>query len=133
MVRILAKGILLLKGSEEILRLRTVACSKVLQFLENVFEELQLLVRDLLPGDGCLDCNLRREGHWKDAILLLRYGLVDLARTAGMLGVRLPLQIEDLVWESALLINYSDRVGQARPCGTVAGSARSAAVGARFR
>ena len=59
MVRILAKEILLLKGSEEILRLRTVACSKVLQFLENVFEELQLLVRDLLPGDGCLDCNLR--------------------------------------------------------------------------
>ena len=96
MVRILAKGILLLKGSEEILRLRTVACSKVLQFLENVFEELQLLVRDLLPGDGCLDCNLRREGHWKDAILLLRYGLVDLARTAGMLRVRLPLQIENL-------------------------------------
>ena len=46
MVRILAKGILLLKGSEEILRLRTVACSKVLQFLENVFEELQLLVRE---------------------------------------------------------------------------------------
>ena len=59
MVRILAKEILLLKGSEEILRLRTVACSKVLQFLENVFEELQQLVRDLLPGDGCLDCNLR--------------------------------------------------------------------------
>ena len=34
--------------------------------------------------------------HWKDAILLLRYGLVDLARTAGMLRVRLPLQIENL-------------------------------------
>ena len=96
MVRILAKGILLLKGSEEILRLRTVACSKVLKFLENVFEELQLLVRELLPGDGCRDCNLRREGHWKDEILLLRYGLVDLARTAGMLRVRLPFQIENL-------------------------------------
>ena len=35
---------LLVKGREEILRLRAFACSQGFQLLENIFEEVQLLV-----------------------------------------------------------------------------------------
>ena len=66
-------------------------------------------------------CELHRAGHWKDAILVLLNGLVDLAATASRsLERRDPCELHRAGhWKDAILVLHNGLVDLAAPASLI--------------